>query len=59
MTDGVGRPVAVLTAATLLTAVYGVTADSPFTWIYVTITVVLAALVGLIHAVMPPTVPGE
>lgn len=53
MMDGVGRPVAVLTAATLLTAVYGVTADSPFTWIYVTITVVLAALVGVIHAFTP------
>jgi len=51
--DGVGRPAAVLAAATLLTAAYGVAADSPFTWIYVTITIVLATLVGIIHIVMP------
>ena len=39
----------VLLGALTLAAVYGEAVDSPFTWIYVVITVVLAGLVGLIH----------
>ncbi len=39
----------VLAAALALSALYGEMAGSPFTWIYIVITVVLAALVALIH----------
>ena len=44
------KPVwAVLLGALALAAVYGEIVDSPFTWIYVVITVVLAGVVTLIH----------
>ncbi len=50
--DRIGLPSAVLAAAVVATAIYGTIADSPFTWIYVVITVVLAGAVGAIHLIV-------
>lgn len=58
MLSGTRSVVAALVLVVAASAAYGELVDSPFTWIYVAITVVLALVIGLIHRAVrfPPRV---